>query len=103
MTAPGEQELHPFTPDWTVRPGVLLRDELAERGITPDALAASVGLAAEVITGVIDGTRKIDQVIAERLFAALGISASFWRNFQARYDADIARGATDTEDDPECE
>jgi antitoxin HigA-1 len=92
-------ELHEFTPDWTIRPGVLLRQELAARGATPDELAASVGLAAEVITEVIDGTRKINQMIAERLYAALGISASFWFNFQAKYDADIARGAKDTSGD----
>ena len=88
-------EPHPFTPDWTISPGVLLRRELAERDVTPDELAASAGVAAEVVTGVIDGTRKIDQEIAERLYAGLGISASFWLNFQAGYDADIARGATE--------
>ena len=67
-----DRELRPFTPDWTVRPGVLLRRELAARDLTPDQLATSAGLAAEVVTGVISGTRKIDQDIAERRAEARG-------------------------------
>lgn len=94
-------EFRPFEPDWTIRPGVLLRHELAARGVTPAELAGSAALAAEVVTGIIDGTQKIGEEIADRLYAGLGISASFWLNFQARYDADIARGATDTSEEHE--
>ena len=91
-------EPRPFEPDWTLRPGVALAEILIDRHIGAEELAASTGLAPEVVAGVVHGTVPIDEVIAERLYAGLGISAGFWLNYQRNYDADLARGAKDVSD-----
>jgi plasmid maintenance system antidote protein VapI len=93
-----DRELHPFKPDWTIRPGVLLGLELEERGVTPTEVAAAARLPVDVVAGVIDGTRRIEEEIAKGLGVALGISGRFWLNGQALYDEALARGAMDMSD-----
>jgi plasmid maintenance system antidote protein VapI len=96
--AMSDRELHPFKPDWTIRPGVLLGLELEERGVTPTEAAAAARLPVDVVAGVIDGTRRIEEEIAKGLGVALGISGRFWLNGQALYDEALARGAMDMSD-----
>jgi HTH-type transcriptional regulator/antitoxin HigA len=87
-------ELHPFTPDWTIRPGETLAEILIERHMSTADAGRLTGLRPEEIEGVIHGGTTVDERIAEHL-AKLGPSAQFWLNFQANYAADLARGAKD--------
>ena len=89
-----DRELHPFTPDWTLRPGEALAEILVERQLSTVDAGQLTSLAPEAIERVIGGSQVIDQWTAERL-AKLGPSAQFWLNYQANYDADLARGAKD--------
>jgi plasmid maintenance system antidote protein VapI len=87
----------PFTPDWTLHPGVALRVVLRHRGISEADLADRARLGPEAIAGVLGGTIAVDGLIAQRLEEALGTpGADFWLDCQAGYEADLARGATDT-------
>ena len=87
----------PFAPDWTLHPGVCLRAVLRHREITEAGLAFASGLGPETVAGVLRGTMAVDGVIAQRLEEALGTpGADFWLNCQAGYEADLARGATDS-------
>lgn len=89
-------ELHEFTPDWTLHPGVLLRRLMDERKIGPATLALRAGMELPDLRRVLNGTARIDNVTAGRLGGVLGTGTSFWLDAQAGYDADIARGAKDT-------
>jgi HTH-type transcriptional regulator / antitoxin HigA len=86
--------LHPFTPDWTLRPGETLAEILIERRMSTEQAGRLTGLRPEEIEAVIHGALAVDGRVAERL-AKLGPSARFWLNYQRNYDADIARGAKD--------
>lgn len=85
---------HPFEPDWTMRPGALLRSALEDRGLTAAAFT-DAGIDEATLTGLIKGTVRVDQAIAEAIGRALGTTAQMWLNAQALYDRDIARGAKD--------
>lgn len=85
----------PFTPDWTLRPGILLRELLRERDISTAQLAVGSGLHYPVVLAVLGGTARIDENIAWAIALATGTSAATWLNAQANYDADLERGARD--------
>jgi plasmid maintenance system antidote protein VapI len=82
----------PFLPDWTLSPGAILSEELKARGITADSVAFSTGIDA---IGVLDATVPVDETIAGKLYAMLGISAQFWLNAERIYREALARGAKD--------
>jgi plasmid maintenance system antidote protein VapI len=90
----------PFLPDWTLHPGVALRAVLRHREISEADLADRARLGPETIGGILGGTMAVDGLIAQRLEEALGRpGAQFWLNFQAGYEADLARGAKDTSEE----
>lgn len=101
MEALTDRELHEFTPDWTLRPGVFLRRMMDERKIGPATLALRGGTQLPLVRGVLDGTVRVNAAVADRLDAALGTGTAFWLNAQAQYDADIARGAAGTSEEHE--
>lgn len=96
-----DRELYPFTPDWTLRPGVLLREELKARGWTAGDLAEESSLLPEVVDEVLAGTRPVDTAAAIGIGRALGTTPEMWLNAQRIYDRDIARGARDMSEDHE--
>lgn len=89
------RELHEFRPDWAVRPGELLAEMLIDRQLGPHRAAGLCGLTEEIIEDLVHGRRTVNEPIAEGLAIGLGPSARFWLNAQARYEADLARGAKD--------
>jgi plasmid maintenance system antidote protein VapI len=91
-------ELHPFAPDWTLRPGEALAEILIERQLSTEEAGSLTGLRPEDVEAVVRGGLAIDERIAERL-AKLGPSARFWLNYQAHYEADLARGAKDVSEE----
>lgn len=101
MSTGWEHKDRPFVPDWTIRPGVLLRRALEAKGLSADDLAGGRHL--------LDGTWRIDRMHANWISDLLGTSEDMWLNAQRLYDAAILRGATDTseehgqDDDPACE
>ncbi len=74
-----------------IHPGeVLLHEFLKELGITSYALAKSVGVPTNRITGIVNGDRAISADTAFRLARFFGNSAEFWMNLQMHYDLEIA-------------
>ena len=74
-----------------IHPGeVLLHEFLKEFGITSYALAKSVGVPTNRITGIVNGDRAISADTALRLARFFGNSAEFWMNLQMHYDLEIA-------------
>ena len=67
----------------------MLREELAERGITQTQLAKCMGISVSLLNEIIKGKRDISTEYALLLEAALGIDADFWLNMQRSYDIEI--------------
>ncbi len=79
-----------------IHPGVILKDELAEIGISAAELARQLRVPENRISEVIRGRRNITADTALRLGCWFGMSAHFWMNLQKSYElrkAEHAKGA----------
>jgi addiction module HigA family antidote len=65
------------------RPGLLILDELEERGMTRTDLARLMGVSPSLLDGVIDGERAVNTELALLLETALGIPAHIWLDLQS--------------------
>lgn len=79
-----------WNPNWVVRPGATLKEEIDERGLSVRMTASLCGLEPSVVQGVIDG-EPITLTIAKGL-AHLGMSARFWQNLERNYREGLAAG-----------
>ena len=74
-----------------IHPGRILSNEfLKDFGITSYALAKSIGVPTNRITGIVNGDRAISADTALRLARFFGNSPQFWMNLQMHYDLEIA-------------
>ncbi|MCM1483928.1 MAG: HigA family addiction module antitoxin [Muribaculaceae bacterium] len=80
--------LMPFKP---THPGELIKDELAERGLSQFALARQIGVSASLLNEVINGKRAVNTEMALLLEASLGIPASMWLGLQSDYNMQVAK------------
>lgn len=76
----------PFEPDWTMHPGVILRELLQDRGMNGNELAVASGLDPDTVTGLLDFATPVSEEIAAGLSSAFGMSAQFWLNAQRLYE-----------------
>jgi HTH-type transcriptional regulator / antitoxin HigA len=76
-----------------IPPGVTLREELAERGITQTAFARQIGRPIQVVNEIIKGKKTITADTAIAFEKALGISAELWLKLEASYQISKARAA----------
>lgn len=84
-----------WDPDWVVRPGVILDEEMQERGLTADAVASACDLDVEVMKGLLAGTEPLTPEIAASLSVLLGTSATLWLNLEQAYRSGLAKGKKD--------
>ncbi len=80
-----------------VHPGVVLKDELAEFGVTPAAFARQIDVPANRISQIIAGKRSVTGDTALRFGHWFGVAPQFWLNLQTQFDlasADQRVGAT---------
>jgi antitoxin HigA-1 len=73
-----------------IHPGEVLRGEIDELGMSPDALAQALDLSSTPITELLDGQRSITADTALRLARYFGTSARFWMNLQLSYELAVA-------------
>lgn len=76
-----------------LHPGVVLKEVLADAGLTVNALALALRVPANRIGGIVKGQRGITGDTALRLARYLGTSAQMWMNLQAKYDLSVAEDA----------
>lgn len=69
-----------------IHPGEVLADELAELGLSANALARALGVPANRVTDILRGRRGITADTALRLSLYFGATARFWLNLQTSYD-----------------
>lgn len=78
-------------PNQAIHPGFYLKEELAERGIKQNELAADIGIAASQLNEILKGKRSITPELAIILATYLqSQSATWWNNLQANYNLIIA-------------
>jgi HTH-type transcriptional regulator/antitoxin HigA len=76
-------------------PGRILSRELESRGWTQKDLAEIMGRPQQAVNGIIKGNKQITPETAIELAEALGTSAEFWTNLEAKYRLYIAQRETD--------
>jgi antitoxin HigA-1 len=70
-----------------IHPGEILLEEFLEPlGISQYRLAKATSMPPRRVNEIVHGTRAISPNTALRLARALGTTARFWLNLQARYD-----------------
>jgi HTH-type transcriptional regulator / antitoxin HigA len=89
--------IHPWRPDWTVRPGEVLLEALADRGISQSELARRMARPQKTVNEIANGKAAITPETAIQLERALGITADLWLGLETRYRADLARTISDLE------
>jgi len=74
-----------YNPDYVSPPGDTLKETLETIGMTPEELAARMGILKEQLYAIIKGDCIIDGEIAYALQKILKIPATFWLNREKRY------------------
>jgi antitoxin HigA-1 len=79
-----------------VTPGEILREEfMAPLDLSANRLAGALGVPANRITAILNGTRAVTADTALRLARCFRTSPEFWLNLQVLYDLEVARRASD--------
>lgn len=58
---------YPYEPDYAVSPGVILKERMEVRGLSPAELARRCGTSETLVSGIISGDTPIDLEMARRL------------------------------------
>ncbi len=74
-----------------IHPGEILKEELAELGMSANAFAQALSVPANRITSIFNGQRSITADTARRLARYFGTTPEFWMNLQTAYDVKIAK------------
>lgn len=75
-------------------PGAVLREEfMAPARITPERLAAEIGVALGTVQRLIDGERAVDAELSLRLARYFSTAGDFWLQLQIEHDIERARHA----------
>ena len=69
-----------------VHPGEILKDELAELGVTPTSFARQIAVPPNRISQIIAGKRSITGDTALRFGHWFGVEPQFWMNLQTQFD-----------------
>ena len=70
---------------------ILLKEFIEPSGITPEQLAASIGLPYDRMHALVQGSQPVTEDIALGLGQFFKMRSSFWINLQADYDRRCAR------------
>ena len=73
-----------------VHPGGILKDELAELGVTPTEFARQIAVPANRVSQIIAGKRSITGDTALRFGHWFGTDPQFWLNLQVQFDLAVA-------------
>ena len=73
-------------PSRAIRPGEILKDELAELGVTPTEFARQIDVPANRVSQIVNGKRSITGDTALRFGHWFGVEPEFWLNLQVHFD-----------------
>ena len=69
-----------------VHPGSILRDELAELGVTQSTFARQIDVPPNRVSQIIAGKRSVTGDTALRFGHWFGVDPQFWLNLQIQFD-----------------
>ncbi len=69
-----------------IHPGLVLKDELEEIGVTQSQLATHIGVLPKTINEICRAKRGISAERAWKLSQSLGASPGFWLNLQKNWE-----------------
>ena len=76
-----------------IHPGEILRDELAELGLSARAFASALDIPVNRVTQILREQRGVSADTALRLGRYFGTSAEFWMDLQSDFELRRARRA----------
>jgi HTH-type transcriptional regulator/antitoxin HigA len=79
------------TPALAIHSGVMLKDELSERGIKQKDFAQLTGIPQTQLNEIIKGKRGINADLALVIGKALNMDPKIWLTFQSNYELDQAK------------
>lgn len=77
-----------------VHPGEVLKEELAEFGVTPTEFARQIDVPADRVSQIILGKRSVTGDAALRFGHWFGVEPQFWLNLQSQFDLVVAERRT---------
>lgn len=80
-----------FCSDWASSPGDTIRDAMAERGLSADQFAQTIGQTTKEVSDLLDGRIAVTIGLARRLRDVLGGSVEFWISRDVQFRKDVAR------------
>ncbi len=86
-----EAKLYRYEPDYAVKPGEVLEENLAARNIKKVDLARRCGLSAKTVSQIISGSAPVSPETAVCFQRVLGVSADIWNNLEANYRLFLAK------------
>jgi HTH-type transcriptional regulator/antitoxin HigA len=78
----------PFMP---VHPGMMIKPELVERGISQKAFAKTIGVQPSHLSEVLNGKRALTTELAMKIEDAIGLPAKILLAAQAQYNVEISK------------
>lgn len=87
-----------WDPDWCLRPGVTLQEEMDELRLPMVSWAKITGLSEDRIRGIIAGEPITEDDAAGLGRMPAGASARFWMALERNYRAALAAGKRDISD-----
>ena len=73
-----------------IHPGLILKDELDELGITPTEFSRQIDVPANRVSQIIAGKRSITGDTAQRFGHWFDMDPQFWLNLQAQFELAVA-------------
>ena len=82
-------------PFMAVHPGMMVKPELVERGITQKDFAKMLGIQPSYLSEVLNGKRALSTDLAVKIEEAIGLPAKLLLSAQAQYDLESAQALPD--------
>ena len=86
-----ETKNYRYEPDYVVRPGEVLEENLEARNIKKVDLALRCSLSAKTVSQIINGSAPVSPETALCFQRVLGVSANVWNNLEANYRLSLAK------------
>ena len=80
-----------FEPDYTVPPGITIKEVMQSLDMTQREFATRTGLTVQSLMRIFKGEEPISYKTAESLEMVTGTPARFWNNLEMQYQKQVAK------------
>ena len=86
-------------PFMAVHPGMMIKPELEERGISQKDFAKMVGVQASHLSEILNGKRALTTDLALKIESAIGLPAKVLLSAQTQYELESANATSDSKEE----